>query len=220
MPYSFGSDVQSFKSKLLKLPIAWEAKASVLELKEADYNWRQMEWWAFYFEYKVKHLLKGVCSVPGDRFDRVEFDLKTQINWDIKAKAIKSDDRRVILNDQSAMEQSIQAHGFHGEIIGLCDVEYNDKTRSFQNWHTELKGGLSEYEKRRRKEPGSFSRYRKTSAELMEIVYIVFNSEDLQKLDVMYQGKNSNDGSRRPKYMLRLGRIDDFLYEKQQFTEI
>lgn len=220
MTYSFASDVRSFKSNLSNLPIAWEGKASVLELKEANYNWRQMEWWAFYFEYKVKQLLKHVCTVPGDRFDRVEFDLKTQINWDIKARAIKSDDRRVILNDQSAMEQSIQAHGYHGEIIGLCDVEYNDLDRSFQNWHTELKGGLSEYEKRRRKEPRSFSRYRKTSAELTEIVYIVFNAEDLQKLDVMNQGRNSNGQPRPPKYSLHLERIDDFLHEKQQFAEI
>ena len=220
MPYSFSSDIQSFKSKLLDLPIAWEGKASILELKEADYNWRQMEWWAFYFEYKVKHLLKGVCSVPGDKFDRVEFDLKTQINWDIKARAIKSDDSGVILNDTSAMEQSIEAHGFHGEIIGLCDVEYNDIDRSFQHWHSELKGGLSEYEKRRRKEPGSFSRYRKTSAELMEIVYVVFDANALDKLDVMKQGRNSNGQPRPPKYSLRLKRIDEFEHEKQQFTEI
>ena len=220
MPYSFSSDVQSFKSKLSNLPIDWEGKASILELKEADYNWRQMEWWAFYFEYKVKILLKDVCSIPGDRFDRVEFDLKTQINWDIKARAIKSDDRRVILNDQSAMEQSIHAHGYHGEIIGLCDVEYNDITRSFQNWHTELKGGLSDYEKRRRKEPTSFSRYRKTSAELMEIVYVVFKLDDLEKLDVMNQGRNSNGQPRRPKYSLHLERINDFQYEKQKFSNV
>ena len=220
MPYSFSLDVQSFKSKLSNLPVDWEGKASVLELKEADYNWRQMEWWAFYFEYKVKQHLKHVCSVPGDRFDRVEFDLKTKINWDIKARAIKSDDRRVILNDKSAMEQSVQAHGCHGEIIGLCDVEYNDVNRSFQIWHTELKGGLSDYEKRRMREPLSFSRYRKTSAELTEIVYIVFNADDLPKLDVMNQGKNSNGKPRPPKYSLHLERIDDFLHEKQQFSEI
>ena len=220
MTYSFASDVRSFKSNLSNLPIAWEGKQCVLELKEADYNWKQMEWWAFYFEYKVKQHLKHVCAVPGDKYARVQFDLKTQINWDIKARAIKSDDRRVILNDKSAMEQSIQAHGYHGEIIGLCDVEYNDLDRSFQKWHSELKGGLSEYEVRRRAEPDSFSRYRKTSAELMEIVYIMFNSDDLQKLDVMNQGRNSNGRPRPPKYSLHLTRIDDFLHEKQLFSEI
>ena len=194
----------------------------MLELKKADYNWRQMEWWAFYFEYKVKNLLKDVCSVPGDRFDRVEFDLKTQINWDIKAKAIKSDDSGVILNDTSAMEQSIEAHGFHGEIIGLCDVEYNDIDRSFQNWHSELKGGLSKYEKQSRKDPTfrSFSRYRKTSAELMEIVYVVFDVDALEKLDVMKQGRNSNGRPRPPKYSLRLKQINKFKHENQQFSEV
>lgn len=220
MTYSFVADVSSFKPRLANLPIYWEGKSSVLELKEADYNWRQMEWWAFYFEFKVKRHLKGLCSIPGDRFDRVEFDLKTQVNWDIKARAIKSDDRRVILNDTSAMEQSVHSNGFHGEIIGLCDVEYNDVNRSFQLWHTELKGGLSEYEKQRRREPKSFSRYRKTSAELMEIIYVVFDSDDLQKLDVMNQGKNSNGQPRPPKYSLHLERINDFMHEKQQLSEI
>ena len=100
-----------------------------------------MEWWAFYFEWKVKNILNDKFQFAGDRFDNVSFDLKGTINWDLKAKAIKSDDHKVILNDCVAMEQSIENHGFHGEIIALCDVEYNDLDRSFQKWHTELKGG-------------------------------------------------------------------------------
>ncbi len=221
MAFSFTSDVDTFQLNLVTLPTAWDGQSCVLELKEANYNWRQMEWWAFYFEYKVKEHLKQVCKIPGDNFfNRVTFDLKTQINWDIKAKAIKSDERRVILNDKLAMEQSIQAHGFHGEIIGLCDVEYNDHDRSFQKWHTALKGGLSKYEKRRKMESGTFSRYRKTSAELMEIIYVVFASKDLEKLDVMNQGKNSNDKPRPPKYSLNLGEMNDFRWKSQQFFEI
>ncbi len=220
MTHSFDADVRTFKSKLANLPTYWDGKSSVLELKEAKFNWKQMEWIGFYFEFKVKQCLQSVCGIPGDKYDRVEFDLKKEINWDIKASAIKTDNHRIILNDMSAMNRSVKNYGHHGEIIGLCDVEYNDEDRSFQKWHTELKGGLSKYEKRRMAIPTSISRYRKSSARLIEIVYLVFSESDLRKLDVMRQGKNSNNKPRPPKYSLNLERIDDFLREKQQFTEI
>ena len=220
MTFSIASDIKHFKIALSNLPVLWEGKACVLELKVANYNWRQMEWWAFYFEFKAKQCLSKVCGIPGGKINRVEFDLKTQINWDLKARAIKTDSRRVILNDKFAMEQSIKENGYHGEIITLCDVEYNDVNRSFQKWHTELKGGLSDYEKRRRARSNSFSRYRKTSAELVEIIYIVFEPEDLPKLDVMNQGRNSNGKPRPPKYSLNLERINEYWFEKQQFAAV
>jgi len=136
----YKNDIDILKTCLINLPKFWDGKTCVLELKEADYNWRQMEWWAFYFEYKVKQLLTDKFSFPGDKYDNVSFDLKGTINWDLKAKAIKSDDHKVILNDKSAMEQSIEKLGYHGEIIALCDVEYNDIDWHFREWQAELKG--------------------------------------------------------------------------------
>jgi len=135
--------------------------------------------------------------------------LKGAINWDLKAKAIKSDDQKVILNDKSAMEQSIENDGFHGEIIALCDVEYNDVNRSFQKWHNELKGGKSNYELERENRT-SVSRYRKTKAELTEIILLVFKKNDLDVLATMKQGRNSNGMPRPEKYMLDLETIDNF----------
>ncbi|MDR2064138.1 MAG: hypothetical protein LBP85_00265 [Prevotellaceae bacterium] len=137
----YSEDIEILKKEMPKLPKEWEGKHCVMELKVADYNWRQMEWWAFYFEYKVKDLLKDKFSFPGDRYNNVCFDLKRKINWDLKAKAIKSDEHKVILNDKCAMDMSIEKLGYHGEIIAMCDVEYNDVNRTFQKWHTELKGG-------------------------------------------------------------------------------
>jgi hypothetical protein len=205
----YKQDIDILRLFLPSLPTRWDGKACVLELKEADYNWRQMEWWAFYFEYKVRAVLQDKFQFPGDRFDNVGFDLKGGINWDLKAKAIKSDDHKVILNDRSAMEQSIDKHGFHGEIIALCDVEYNDHDRSFQKWHTELKGGKSAYEVEREART-SISRYRKTKAELTEIVLLVFQKNDLEKLSIMKQGRNSNGKPRPEKYMLDLETIGEF----------
>lgn len=44
-------DIEIIKRKLIDLPRNWDGKQCVLELKEANYNWKQMEWWAFYFEF-------------------------------------------------------------------------------------------------------------------------------------------------------------------------
>ncbi|MGI6370119.1 MAG: hypothetical protein GX372_04390 [Ignavibacteria bacterium] len=205
----YTKDIEIFNDKLKFLPVAWDGKSCILELKDADYNWRQMEWWAFYFEFKAKQLLEKYFQFPGDKFDNVVFDLKGHINWDLKASAIKSHLHKIILNDINAMEQAIEKYGYHGEIIALCDVEYNDKDRSFQKWHTELKGGMSQYEKERKKRT-SISRYRKTQAVLTEIIFLVIKADNLEILDIMRQGRNSNGMPRKEKYVLDLERINYF----------
>jgi len=205
----YRSDIKALKKYLRGIPAVWEGKASVLELKAADYHWRQMEWWAFFFEYQVRKALADVFTFPGDRFNRVCFDMKGAINWDLKAKAIKSDDRMIILNDRVAMEQSIEQEGFHGEAIALCDVEYNDMDRSFQQWHTALKGGKSDYELERESRT-AISRYRKTKAALTDIVLLVFQEKDLDRLSIMRQGRNANGKQRPEKYMLDLDTIERF----------
>jgi hypothetical protein len=201
---TYQDDVKIAKRLLAKLPTIWDGKMSVLEMKEADFNWRQMEWWGFYFELLCQRRLAGKFSIPGDKYGSVAtscFDLKRSINWDLKAKAIKSDDHRSILNDTEAMDWSIATYGAHGLIIGLCDVEYNDKDRSFQRWHEELKGGKSKYQTEREKRT-SISRYRKTKAELQEILFLAITPENVSLLGIHHQGRNSNGKPRPPKYML------------------
>ncbi|MBL8099233.1 MAG: hypothetical protein JNK81_08625 [Anaerolineales bacterium] len=213
------NDVQSLKNLLLKLPIKWEGKKSVLELKEANFNWRQMEWWGFYFEYLCYQRLGNTFTIPGDKYGKARtacFDIKGSINWDLKAKAIKSDDHRSILNDVEAMNWSVQKYGAHGLIIALCDVEYNDVNRSFQTWHQELKGGKSNYEISREQRT-SISRYRKTKAELQEILFLIVTSKNISSLGIHHQGRNSNGKPRPPKYMLDYETIKKFLVEQIVF---
>ena len=213
-------DIQSFREVLKNFPTNWDGKECILELKRANYNWRQMEWWAFYFEYKFRESAdrlgdKTICF-PGDSYGAVSFDAKRDINWDLKAKAIKSDNHYVILNDTEAMNSAIEQHEYHGELIALCDVEYNDIDRSFQEWHSVLKEGLSSYEIKRIKRT-SVSRYRKTSAILSEVVFVILEKKDLDKLSIMKQGRNSNGAPRKTKYMLNLERLGEFYYEKMDF---
>ncbi|HRQ71788.1 MAG TPA: hypothetical protein PLU35_02040 [Phycisphaerales bacterium] len=216
MPRAFSEDVQRAKAALASLPRDWEGRKCVLELKEADYNWRQMEWWAFYFEHICHRALEGIFEIPGERIGTVRFDMKGAVNWDLKAKAIKSDKHDCILNDKSATDLSIEAHGTHGVIIALCDVEYNDEDRTFQKWHSELKGGLSNYEKKRRLRT-SVSRYRKTRAVLTEILFLRLDKRCIEGLGEMRQGRNSNGMPRPPKYMLDLEEIDGLLVDRLKF---
>lgn len=213
---SYIEDLHIAKGALQGFPTNWDGKACVLELKEANYNWMQMEWWGFYFEYICTNRLASDFEIPGDKFGTVTFDAKRNINWDFKAKAIKSDDHRSILNDVSAMNASIEKYGTNGLIVALCDVEYNDINRTFQKWHTELKGGKSNYELEREQRT-SISRYRKTKVDLQEILFLIVNSENINYLELHHQGRNSNGRPRPPKYMLNLESIDHFLVDKIQF---
>ena len=209
-------DIENIKDLLMQIPTTWDGKKCILELKEADYNWRQMEWWAFYFEYKARQLLKKCFTVPGDRFGNVTFDLKGSINWDFKSSAIKTNNHTVILNDKEAMDYSVKKDSYHGEIIALCDVEYNDADRTFQKWHTELKGGKSEYEEERERRT-SVSRYRKTKAEVTEILLMILNANDLKDLPLMHQGRNSDGSPRKVKYMLNLENIENIEHYQIKF---
>jgi hypothetical protein len=209
-------DIQSAKSLLSDLPTVWDGRKSVLELKKANFNWRQMEWWGFYFEHLCYQRLESTFVIPGDRFGKARtacFDIKGSINWDLKAKAIKSDDHRSILNDTQAMKWSIEEYGAHGLIIALCDVEYNDSKRTFQKWHQKLKGGKSKYEISREKRT-SVSRYRKTAAELHEVLFLVVTSKNISYLSIHHQGRNSNGKPRPPKYMLDYDTVGKFLVDR------
>lgn len=199
----FRCDVQSAVEVLAGVETTWEGRDSVLRLKEADFHWRQMEWWAFYFEFLCRKLTEVGYQFPGDRYCNTTFDTKRQLNWDLKAKAIKTDSQSAILNDQDAMRASVKDFGEHGVLVALCDVEYNDEDRSFQKWHDELKGKPSQYVLRRRSE-GAASRYRKTRADLAQILFYRFHGGNIEELGTFCQGRNSNDTPRPPKFMLNL----------------
>ena len=209
-------DITIAKLLLTDLPTEWDGKQSILELKNANFNWRQMEWWGFYFEYLCRLRLSRCFSFPGDQYGKSKtacFDMKRTINWDLKAKAIKSDDHRSILNDTYGIDQSIQKYGSHGLIIALCDVDYNDEDRSFQQWHEQLKGGKSKYEKEREQRT-SVSRYRKVRAKLREILFLIINDYNKNFLARYHQGRNSNGNPRPPKYMLDYDLVDKFLVDR------
>lgn len=216
----FTGDIAAAKSALAGIAPCWDGKTCITEMKDAGCRqWRQMEWFGFYFEFLCNQRLGNEFAVPGDRYGTAAtacFDAKGAINWDFKAKAIKSDDHRSILNDKAAVDESVRKHGAHGVIIALCDVDYNDENRSFQKWHDELKGKKSKYTLAREKRT-SISRYRKTGAVLREILFAVLTAKNMHLLDTYNQGRNSNGAPRPPKYMLNFDAATDLIADKIDF---
>ena len=213
---SFQEDVNVLKRGLSQVKYDWEGKECVLELKKADYNWRQLEWFGWYFELVCRNALKNQFKFPGERIGSTSFDLSRNVNWDLKAKALDKKDHHCILNDCHAMEKSIEKFREHGLVIAICEVEYDNKERDFQKWHTELKGGKSAYEEEREERTDN-SRYRKTRAVLKEIRLLRFTAENLQGLTKMHQGRNSNGKPRPEKYLLDLRDIEKFTCETLSF---
>ncbi len=207
---NYQKDVEIAIDALRGMPVNWDARQSILQLKDANFQWRQMEWIGFYFEFLCRDLLKDTdFTIPGHKYRNVEFDCFRSINWDLKASAIKSDNHRIILNDKIAIEESLKKYGCHGVILALLDVDYNDESRSFQLWHTELKGGLSSYE-RDRIQRNATSRYRKTNAVVKQILLLAINHKNQGCLDIHRQGRNSDGSPRKPKYMLNIEQAHHF----------
>jgi len=206
---AFEQDVVKAIECLRNIEREWEGRASIMKLKDADYNWRQMEWWGFYFEWLCfPNLRNAGFEIPGEQFASTVFDARRSINWDLKAHAIKTHSHKAILNDVSATKASIKLHGSHGIMIAVCDVTYNDINRTFQTWHTALKGGHSPYEIGRINRT-SVSRYRKTHASLVEIIFVELTSGNIDRLSTYRQGRNSNGQPRPHKYMIDIDDLPD-----------
>jgi len=180
-----------------------------LEMKSADFpHWRQMEWIGFYFQFLCSKHLSGIMQIPGPKYGKVEFDGFLDVPWDFKAHAMNTSSHQVIVNDSLAISAGIQEHGCVGLILAMGKVEYNDENRSFQKWHNALKGGLSDYEKKRIKR-GAWSRLRKVSLNLQQISFIQITDETLV-ISGSFQSdfRNSNGRPRKAKVLLDLEKID------------
>lgn len=209
----FSEDVALLRERASRFPIEWDGRSCTLEMKEHGGRWRDMEWIGWYFEYLCRLHFKEVLTMPSERCRRCRFDGFRSVNWDFKAKAIKSDDHRAILNDKDSMDLSIDRYGAHGLVLALLDVEYNDENRAFQRWHTKLKGGKSQYELQREQRT-AVSRYRKTRATLTEILLLRITPKNRSLLAVHRQGRNSNGKPRPPKYMLDLENLGSMLSDR------
>ena len=206
---SIQRDIDVLKPLLAELPVVWDGKRAILEMKERNFQWRQMEWAGFYFELLCRDRIGDKFAVPGKKYGNVSFDFFGAANWDMKASAIKTDRHTAILNDIAATNASVAEFGAHGIVMALIDVEYNDEDRAFQKWHSQLKGGLSNYTKERIARNAT-SRYRKTSAILRQILFLAIDENNINNLGMHAQGRNADGSPRNPKYLINIEKADAF----------
>jgi hypothetical protein len=155
------------------LPRRWDGKECVSELKIADYQWRQMEWIGWWFEYRAKRILKEMGADEGPEFGHVVFDCSFDGTWDFKSHPLGSGSGGwAYLNDESAVEACIRQGGHVGWIIAVGSAEY-DEGGEFKAWHDRLKGEESDYVRQGR-QVGRRSRRRKSAFTLEEIVWFEF----------------------------------------------
>ena len=216
-------------SQLVKdIPTEWDGKACILEMKNCgSRQWRQMEWIGFYFEFLCERVLTDkynylfqqhsspIMAVREDRvsYGNTQFDGFYKIPWDFKAHAINKSTHHVVINDREAIEAAILDHSAVGVIVAIGEAVYNDVNRSFQKWHSELKGGKSKYEMERIQR-GARSRLRKTKYSLNQIVFLKIDNAVLEVAGSFQKGfRNADGSSRREKVMIDL----EMLTEEQYF---
>lgn len=197
-------------SMLLAVPKHWDGKQAIQDMKNAGFpHWRQMEWIGFYFQFLCARHLTPIMHIPGPRYRNVEFDGLYKIPWDFKAHAMNTSSHQVIVNDSQAISNAIAEFGCVGLILAMGKVEYNDEERTFQKWHSVLKGGISEYEKERVRR-GAWSRLRKVSLDLKQISFIQITDTTLIKSGSFQSDfRNSNGKPRKSKVLLDLEKLDE-----------
>lgn len=195
---------------LKEIPVHWDGRKSILEMKESGFNqWKQMEWIGFYFQFLCEKFLNNIMEIPGPRYGNVRFDGFKKIPWDFKAHAINTSSHQIIVNDSEATANAISDYGSVGLILAMGEVKYNDDKRTFQKWHEALKGGKSKYELERIKR-GAWSRLRKVEFNLKQISFIKIDDMVLVKCGSFQRDfRNANGRPRREKVLLDLEKLDE-----------
>ncbi len=194
-------------SALKGIPTVWDGKKSILEMKEANFRWKDLEWIGFYFEFICYKTLSDMMKFHTVKYGSVSFDGFFTVPLDFKTHVINSESHQIITNDTQATISAISEYGCVIDVIALGEAEYNDVNRTFQKWHEKLKGGKSEYERERIRR-GALSRLRKTKFTLNEIMIVRMTKETLQKSGSFQTGFRNADGSpRNSKVLLNLEKL-------------
>lgn len=203
-----------------RLPRYWDGRTCIEELRRADYQWKQMEWIGWWFEFRAMQLLAPLGAQVGPTFGSVTFDCSLNGVWDFKTHPRKpKESGHAYLNDEEAVDMCIASHQHLGWIIAVGTAVY-DETGDFKRWHEELKGAESKYVAAGRKS-GRKSRKRKAGFILEEVVWLEFrHPEEVEvglSAGVLRRGlqagqANSDGSSRRPKYGFSYARWRNYLH--------
>jgi len=195
----------------------WDGKKCIEYLKKHDYNWRQMEWIGFYFEFRAKQILaSSLGGGTGPTIGNVTIDYAVRGEpWDFKAHPSKRNDGWVYLNDVEGVDTCALHLGGIGWVIAVGNAVY-DNDGSFKQWHDELKGERSAYEVERIAR-GAPSRRRKRSFDCTHFLIAKVDdpkaiagaiAEKLLTAGMQAGQRNSNGKARRAKYGIHMTRAE------------
>jgi len=211
MGVNFKEVCNSIALLVSKIPKEWDGKNAILEMKNEDARWRDVEWMGFYFELLCKKFLVDLFEIPySKKYGNTSFDGFFEFPWDFKVHAFESG-KKVIINDSQAISSAIKEHGCVGLIVVIGNVQYDNPNRDFYKWHQELKGELTDYVKKRIAR-GAKSRKRKVSLKIIKILFVRIDDDLLIKCGTFQKNfRNANGNPRRPKILLDLKKIDNHI---------
>jgi hypothetical protein len=212
-----GNAIEIVSALTRELLGVWDGKTCIEYLRQHDYQWRQMEWIGFYFEFRAKQILAATMGGGvGPTIGNVTIDYAVRNEaWDFKAHPAKPRSGWVYLNDVEAVDTCALHLGGIGWVIAVGNATY-DTDGSFKAWHDGLKGRQSPYEVQRIAR-GAPSRRRKRSFECTHFLVVKVETpegirgavEDRLLTSSMQAGqRNSNGRARRAKYGIHMSRAE------------
>ena len=214
-PAEEGHDLATHIRQVLPAHITGEE--ATVEMQQNGGPWKQMEWPAWYAEFKVNQLLeKPLGAQRGPRIGNIEFDYQREYVWDLKVHSTNSG-TKAPLNDRLATIECISNYGGLGYII-VSGPATTDTDGKFKRWHDKQKGKPSAYVNANKKR-GASSRPRKAAFSYSEIHVVWF--EDLSDLHLAQNAgaisgfqddfRNSNQTPRKGKFQMDLSKLPESL---------
>ena len=208
-------DIESVVDTLKTIPNHWDAKQCITQMRnEGSNSWRQMEWIGWFFQHWCKENLSSKMVIPCPiKFNNTEFDALYDCPIDFKAV---SGLEKIGLNDTKACFEAISMFGKIRFIVAL-GFGNKDISGDFKKWHDKIKGGVSDYEKKRI-ERGATSRTRKKSFDVTRIITFEIDHSTLTKCNEYQKGWRNADGTKRnPKLEINLKDIEEKIIDLVAF---
>jgi len=206
------------EDRLKGIPVKWDGKESILEMRDAENRqWKQMEWIGFYFQFLCEKHFADLFQFQIPRYGNASFDGFYNVPFDFKAHAMNTTNHKIPVNDREAIECGIRDYDSVGLIVAGGNVVY-DEDGTFHRWHDALKGEESKYVLENKKR-GAWSRRRKCSMTLKQILIIEITGKTLANCRPFQTGFRNSDGSpRREKVLIDLNKLDEEIMHRIEYS--
>jgi len=203
-----------------------DGRYAIQEMKEKELpSWKENEWQGYYLKHLVRELCDEKCPGIESYTEGKNYLVKGEYLWDVRNKTADEEIPTILFSNQ-VMNKFLDEFGGIGVIIA-DSVAYSDENGDFRRWHEELKGGESEYTKKRKAE-GRPPRKMKTAFVIIKVGAYYFTEDDFKKgvaqgwLDRSFQRnmRQFNGSSRGGKcfYLFVILTMTEMIF--QQYMEI